>query len=43
MKPNINILEISVSNYHHKLNKNKVLRKSENQNDINYNKNNISY
>jgi hypothetical protein len=43
MKPNINILEISVSNYHHKLNKNKVLRKSEKQNDINYNKNNISY
>ena len=43
MKNNFNILEISVSNYYSKHNKNKVLRRSEKPNDINYSVNNISY
>ena len=43
MKNNFNILEISVSNYYSKQNKNKVLRRSEKPNDINYSINNISY
>ena len=43
MKNNFNILEISVSNYYSKHNKNKVLRRSEKPNDINYSINNISY
>ena len=43
MKNNFNILEISVLNYYSKHNKNKVLRRSEKPNDINYSINNISY
>ena len=43
MKNNFNILEISVSNYYSKQNKNKVLRRSEKPNDINFSINNISY
>ena len=43
MKTKFNILEISVSKYYSKLNKNKVLRRSEKLNDINYSMNNISY
>ena len=43
MKNNFNILEISVLNYYSKQNKNKVLRRSEKPNDINYSINNISY
>ena len=43
MKNNFNILEISVSNHYSKHNKNKVLRRSEKPNDINYSINNISY
>ena len=43
MKTKLNILEISVSKYYSKLNKNKVLRRSEKLNDINYSMNNISY
>ena len=43
MKTNLNILEISVPKYYSKLNKNKVLMRSENSNVINYNMNNISY